>query len=72
MMSRAKKCLDKHKVVVKQKPDMETVKRARRWLRGAARLLADASNGDSAIEHIAREAASVAVLAEVIIQSEAV
>jgi hypothetical protein len=65
--SMSEKALDKSPRIVLAKPDMETVKRARRWLRGAAMLLADASNGDPLIERLAGEASIVALLAEVAI-----
>jgi hypothetical protein len=48
-----------------QVPDLETLKKARRWLAGAARLLGDASNGCPMVERIACEAATVALMAEV-------
>jgi hypothetical protein len=44
--------------------DLETVKKVRRWLRGAAMLLAEAANGDPAIEHIAREVSDAATMTE--------
>jgi len=61
------KAIDKSPSIVLASPDMETIKRARRWIMGAARLLADASNGDSAIERIATEAACLAAVTDVVI-----
>jgi len=57
--------IDKEPRIVFAKPDIEAVKQARRWLRGAAMLLADAANGSPMIEQIARETSTVALMAEV-------
>jgi flagellar basal body P-ring protein FlgI len=61
----SEKNIDNSPRIVLAKPDIETVKRARRWLRGAAMLLADASNGSEMIDRIAREASTLALMAEV-------
>jgi hypothetical protein len=62
----AKKHLDKLLPVVSKKPDVEAIKQARRWLRGAAMLLADASNGVPTIERLAREAIALSAVAEIL------
>ena len=61
----SEKNIDNSPRIVLAKPDIETVKRARLWLRGAAMLLADASNGSEMIARIAREASTLALMAEV-------
>lgn len=61
----SEKNIDNSPRIVLAKPDIETVKRARRWLRGAAMLLADASNGSEMIDRIAHEASTLALMAEV-------
>lgn len=53
--------------IVLSKPDAEAINRARRWLRGAAALLAAASNGDPTIEKIAAEASTLAVVTEIVL-----
>ena len=40
--------------------------RARRWLQGAAMLLADASNGDPVVEKLAHEAMILSSVTEVV------
>ena len=59
------KSLDKSSSSVVGKPDVEAIKRARRWLRGAAKLLAEAANGCPMVERIACETQTVALMAEV-------
>lgn len=48
-------------------PDVEKAKLARRWLMGAAKLLADASNGDPVMDRLAREASLLSTVADVVI-----
>lgn len=62
------KGIDKPPRIVLNQPDMNVVDQARRWLRGAAMLLADASNGDPVIERLACETSSLALVAEVVVQ----
>jgi hypothetical protein len=52
--------------IVVSKPNIQTLNRARRWLRGAAALLADASNGDRVVEKLACEASTLSVMTEII------
>lgn len=65
MIVLAKIDVDNDPRIVLAKLDIEAVKRARRWLRGAAMLLADASNGDELIDRIADEAAVLANMAAI-------
>ena len=60
-----KKYIDNHVSIVLANPDVEAVKRARRWLRGAAMILHDAANGHELTERIASEAALLANLADI-------
>jgi CheY-like chemotaxis protein len=59
--------LDNKPSIVLANPDLEAVKRARRWLRGAALILHDAANGHETVERIASEAALLADLAAIAI-----
>jgi hypothetical protein len=63
-MTAKHKTLDEQPRIVLAIPDVFVLKKARRWLRGSAMLLADASNGCAMVERIAREAATVATMAE--------
>ena len=59
--------IDNQVPIVLANPDIEAVKRARRWLRGAALILHDTANGHETIERIASEAALLADLAAIAI-----
>ena len=65
-----KKVIDKNPRIVLGKPDVAKIEMARRWLRGAARLLDDASNGDELVDRIAHEAAILANMAEIALFDE--
>lgn len=51
--------------IVLDKPDIKKINTARRWLRGAAMLLAESSNGDEFIDRLANEASVLANMAEI-------
>lgn len=61
----ANETLDTSPTIMLANPNVDTVKRARRWLRGAAMLLADASNGDPIVERLACEASTLATVTEI-------
>jgi hypothetical protein len=48
-------------------PDVTQLNTARRWLLGASKILADASNGDELVDRIAGEAAVLANMTEIAI-----
>lgn len=60
-----KQPLDSKSSIMLAKPDVEMIKSARRFLRGAAVLLDCASNGDPFIERLAGESSVLANMAEV-------
>lgn len=62
----ANKYLDNQPRIIPKKPNTEVMMRARRWLQGAAMLLADASNGDPVVEKLAHEAMILSSVTEVV------
>ena len=61
----SQKHVDKIQVIVLETPDVNKIRQAKKWLHGAAMLLADASNGCEMVERIAKEAQTVALMAEI-------
>lgn len=57
--------IDNKPRIVLDKPDLEKINTARRWLRGAAMLLAESSNGDEFVDRLANEASVLANMAEI-------
>lgn len=59
--------IDNSPRIVLAAPDIDKIKQARRFLRGAAELLADASNGNEFLDRVAGEASTLALMAEIAI-----
>ena len=59
--------LDNKPQLVLAKPDLALMNTTRRWLCGAARLLADASNGDPAVERLACDICNMAQVTAIVI-----